>query len=60
MQHTDLGPVSDALLHHTQCAVAVIPGGERLAQSGLRRLGDPAGVIDTEARREQAPPGLQC
>jgi hypothetical protein len=40
--------------------VAVIPGGERLAQSGLRRLGDPAGVIDTEARREQAPPGLQC
>jgi len=28
MQHTDLGPVADTLLHHTQCAVAVIPGGE--------------------------------
>jgi len=28
MQHTDLGPVADALLHHTQCAVAIIPGGE--------------------------------
>jgi len=25
-----------------------------------RRPGDPAGVIDTEARREQARPGLQC
>ena len=60
MQHTDLDPVADALLHHTQCAVAVIPGGEWLAQSGRRRPGDPAGVIDTEARREQAPPGLQC
>jgi len=27
MQHTDLDPVADALLHYTQCAVALIRGG---------------------------------